>query len=67
MPEETLVVLEPDVDDCCYLFAQGIMRLLEEEDAAHRKKQKQSQDSEDQSTTASRIQGADSEETPIDH
>jgi hypothetical protein len=31
MPKPTAVILEPDVDDFCYLLAQAIMRLLEED------------------------------------
>ena len=56
MPEQLPEILEADIDDFCYLMSQGIMRLLEEEDAANRRGQKHSQDSGDSHAKAMPVQ-----------
>lgn len=70
MAKPVSIVLEPDIDDFCYLLAQAIMRQLEQEDAAIRGKQKHSQGRDNEDTTASPVKGVDSNQTEeilIDH
>ncbi len=56
MPKKLPDVLAPDVDEFCYILAQAIIRLLEEEDSANRKNKKHSQDSRDNAIKATPIQ-----------
>lgn len=60
MPEELPVVLEPDIDETCYLFSLAIMRLMEEEDAVRCSSQKHSHGLNHASSTDSPIQAEDS-------
>jgi len=64
MTEELPEVLEPDIDETCYLFSQVIMRMMDEEDAISRARLKQSQELDSASPTNSPAQDEDSDKIP---